>query len=60
MPLVAFQAGPPLLGGAIAIALWTAVATMTLLSYYRVIRILAKIFVPPPNAARAVFWKSAN
>jgi len=42
-----FRPAPPRLSGAFAIALWNATATTTLLCYYRVIRILAKIFRSP-------------
>jgi hypothetical protein len=42
-----FKPAPTALSGAIAIALWAATATTTLLSYYRVIRILTKVFRSP-------------
>jgi hypothetical protein len=43
-----FKPAPPAHGGTFAMALWVAVATLTLLSYYRIIRVLAKIFRSPP------------
>jgi hypothetical protein len=42
-----FKPAPPALSGVLVVALWSAVATSTLLSYYRVIRILAKVFRSP-------------